>query len=59
MTGLKRGVFGYMGILSVLEFQFGTACRPLMVEICFTKQMRDEEDGLLLGGFAPSLIGRL
>ena len=55
-NGLRRGVFGYMAIYRVLEFQFGTACRPLVVEMQLAKEMQDEEDGILPGGFAPGLL---
>ncbi|KAM4060305.1 hypothetical protein HRG_002110 [Hirsutella rhossiliensis] len=54
--GLKRGVFGYGGILAVLRFQFGSASEPLVTEMALAKQISDEEDGIICGGFAPMLV---
>src|SRR5687768_12649352 len=54
--GVQCGVFGFSGILSVLEKQFGSASRDLTAEMILAKQYSDEEDGLLPGGFAPVLI---
>lgn len=54
--GLKRGVFGRRGILTVLRKQYGSAWNPLVREMACAKQMSDEEDGVLTGRFAPGLV---
>lgn len=53
-AGLRQGIIGYPGILSVLKFQFGPASDCIAEEMVLAKQCSDEEDGLLVsspGGF--------
>lgn len=52
---LKRGRFGYEGMLELLGRQFGSVAKELATEMALAKQMADEADGLLSGGFAPTL----
>lgn len=54
--GLQRGVFGDTGILDTLRHQFGSASAPLVTEMALAKQMADEEDGIIPGGFAPTWL---
>lgn len=57
VDGLRRGVFGYSQILRVLRLQFGSASETVVCELALRKEIEDQEDGILPGGFAPCLIG--
>ena len=58
VDGLRRGVFGYSGILRVLALQFGSASETVVCELALRSEIEDQEDGVVLpGGFAPSLLG--
>ncbi|KAH6985112.1 hypothetical protein EDB80DRAFT_733196 [Ilyonectria destructans] len=50
--GLHRSVFGFDGVLALLRIQFGTAVAWPVQGMLLAKQVTDEEDGLLSGGFA-------
>lgn len=54
MSGLRRNVFGYTGVLALLRIQFGSAVALPLEGVLLGKQISDEEDGLLPGGFALS-----
>lgn len=57
VDGMKRGIVGYSAIVALLRAQFGIAAQSLVQEMVLAKQVADEEDGIVAGGFAPTLIG--